>query len=130
VNYNEGLNQIKVIAKKGKETVIDELTQNYQTAKWGKPAQLILEKIAETNGEITIQVKVLDANNVLCLDAKEYVNFSLTGDGKLMDNRGTSSGSRKVQFYNGRATISLKTNGGKSVVSAKADGISTVFLNL
>lgn len=130
VNYNEGVNQIKVIAKKGKETVIDELTQNYQTAKWGKPAQLILEKIAETNGEITIQVKVLDANNVLCLDAKEYVNFSLTGDGKLMDNRGTSSGSRKVQFYNGRATISLKTNGGKSVVSAKADGISTVFLNL
>ncbi len=130
VNYNEGANQIKVIAKKGKEIITDELIQNYQTAKWGKPAQLVLEKIANTDGQITIQVKVLDANNILCLDAKEYVNFSLTGDGKLMDNRGTSSGARKVQFYNGRAVISIKTNGGKSVASAKTEGLPTAFLNL
>ena len=130
VNFNEGANQIKVIAKKGKEIITDELTQNYQTAKWGKPAQMILEKIADADGQITIQVKVLDANNILCLDAKEYVNFSLTGDGKMMDNRGTSSGAKKVQFYNGRAVISLKSNGGKSVASAKSEGLPTVFLNL
>lgn len=130
VNYKEGENQIKVIAKKEKQTVIDELTHNYQTAKWGKPAKMILEKIGESDGKITVEVKVLDSNNVLCLDAKEYVNFSLIGDGKLIDNQGTSSGSRKVQFYNGRAIISLFTNSGKNVMSAKSDGISTVFLNL
>jgi beta-galactosidase len=73
---------------------------------------------------------LLDANNVLCLDAKYYVVFGLTGDGKLIDNQGTSSGSRKVQLYNGRAVISLFTNGGKSITSVKSDGIPTVFLNL
>lgn len=130
INYKEGVNQIKVIAKRGKETVIDEISQNYQTTKWGKPAKMVLQKTADKDGKITIEVKLLDANNVFCLDAKEYVNFSLTGDGKLIDNQGTSSGSRKVQFYNGRAVISINTHSGKSVVSAKSNGMSTVFLNL
>nr|WP_294901231.1 glycoside hydrolase family 2 TIM barrel-domain containing protein [uncultured Pedobacter sp.] len=130
VNYQEGNNEIKVIAKKGKETVTDEITQAYQTAKWGKPAQLTLTKIKDAEGKITIEAKLLDANNVLCLDAKNYVYFGLTGDGKLIDDQGTSSGSRKVQLYNGRAVISLYTKNGKSVASVKADGISTQFLNL
>jgi beta-galactosidase len=130
VNYKDGENQLKVISKKGKETVTDEISQIYQIAKWGKPTKMVLEKIADENGKITVQVKLLDNNNVLCLDAKEYVNFSLTGDGKLIDNQGTSSGSRKVQFYNGRAVISLYSNDGKSVVSVKSEGVSTVFLSL
>ena len=49
---------------------------------------------------------------------------------KLLDDLGTSSGSRYVQMYNGRAIIRVKTNGGKSVVSAKVDGVSSVFLQL
>lgn len=130
VNYQEGKNVIKVIAKLGKETVTDEITQEYQTAKWTKPAKLVLQKIVDVDGRITIEAKLLDANNVLCLDAKNYVEFGLIGDGKLIDNQGTSSGSRKVQLYNGRATISLNTNSGKSVVSVKSECISTVFLNL
>ncbi|MBC7615648.1 MAG: DUF4982 domain-containing protein [Pedobacter sp.] len=130
VNYKEGENSIKIIAKKGKETVTDQIIQQYQTAKWGTPVKMTLEKIGEADGKITIQVKLLDRDNVLCLDAKQYVNFSLVGDGKLIDNQGTSSGSRKVQFYNGRATISIQHNGGKNVAAVKSDGISTVFLNL
>ena len=130
VNYKEGENSIKIIAKKGKETVTDQIIQQYQTAKWGTPVKMTLEKIGESDGKITIQVKLLDRDNVLCLDAKQYVNFSLVGDGKLIDNQGTSSGSRKVQFYNGRATISIQHNGGKNVAAVKSDGISTVFLNL
>jgi beta-galactosidase len=73
---------------------------------------------------------LLDANGILCLDAKDYVYFGLTGDGKLIDNQGTSSGSRKVQLYYGRAVISLYTNSGKNVASVKSDGISTQFLTL
>ncbi|MBK0382348.1 DUF4982 domain-containing protein [Pedobacter sp. SD-b] len=130
VNYKEGENDLKVVAKKGKETVTDEITQQYQTAKWGKPAKLTLSKIKDTDGKITIEVKLLDANNVLCLDAKNVIEIGLTGDGKLIDDQGTSSGSRKVELYNGRAVISLLTNGGKSVASVKTEGIKTVFLNL
>jgi beta-galactosidase len=130
VNYKEGENNIKVVAKRGKEVVTDEISQLYQTTKWGKPAKLVLQNIADADGKITIEAKLLDANNVLCLDAKDYVYFGLTGDGKLIDNQGTSSGSRKVQLYNGRAVISLFTHGGKSITSVKSDGIPTVFLNL
>ena len=39
----------------------------------------------------------------------------LAGDGKLIDNQGTSSGSRIVELYNGRAIIRVKLNDGKSV---------------
>jgi beta-galactosidase len=130
VNYKEGENNIKVVAKRGKEVVTDEISQLYQTTKWGKPAKLVLQNIADADGKITIEAKLLDANNVLCLDAKDYVEFGLTGDGKLIDNQGTSSGSRKVQLYNGRAVISFFTHGGKSIASVKSDGIPTVFLNL
>jgi beta-galactosidase len=47
-----------------------------------------------------------------------------------MDNLGTSSGSRKVQAYNGRAVIRVKTNNGKNVVAVKSPGIPTVLLDL
>jgi beta-galactosidase len=58
------------------------------------------------------------------------VRFGLAGDGKLLDNLGTSTGSRYVQMYNGRAMISINTRKGKNTVSAKVDGVSTELLNL
>lgn len=127
---NTGLNNVKVIAKKGKETVQDSISFQYQTQKWGKPAKLQLEKLSEENDTVTIQIKLLDDKNVLCLDAVNSVRFGLTGDGKLIDNQGTASGSRQVQLYNGRAVIKIKTNKGKSVASVTSKGIATAFLNL
>lgn len=130
VTLQTGNNDIKVVARKGKVTVTDQISQIYQTEKWGKPARLQFEKVKEENGIITVQVKLLDANNVLCLDAVNWVNFSLTGDGTLLDDLGTSRGSRKVQVYNGRALISIKTNNGKSVAGVQSPNLPTAFLNL
>lgn len=131
VKYSEGENKIRVVAKTkdGKE-ITDEITQQYQTNKWTKPARLVLEKVSESTDVAVIQVKLVDENNVLCLDARDYVTFGLTGDGKLIDDQGTSSGSRKVQLYNGRAVISVKLNKGKSVASVKAEGLPSGFLTL
>jgi beta-galactosidase len=128
--FNKGDNNLRVVAKKGNAAVQDTIRFQYQTEKWGKPALAQIEKLGEENGLATIQVKLLDAKQLPCLDAAAWVRFGLTGDGKLVDNLGTSSGSRYVQLYNGRAIIRVTTNGGKSVVSAKVDGVSTVFLNL
>jgi beta-galactosidase len=47
-----------------------------------------------------------------------------------MENLGTSSGSSYVQMYNGRAIIRVKTNGGKSTVAVKSEGIPTVSIGL
>jgi len=130
VPFNKGANHIKVMARKGKQQVQDEISFQYQTEKWGKPAKAILEKISEANGIATIQVKLFDDKNVQCLDAANWVHFGVTGDGKLIDDQGTPDGSRLVQLYNGLAIIHVQTNGGKSVASAGVEGVPVVFLNL
>ncbi|KQC01173.1 glycoside hydrolase family 2 TIM barrel-domain containing protein [Pedobacter sp. Hv1] len=129
IPMNKGKYTFKVVAKKGKVTVTDEITQEYQTEKWGKPAKMTLAKIDEKDGIATLEVKLFDANNVLCLDAINLVSFSLVGDGELIRDQGTSTGSAKVQLYNGRAIIKMKTNQAKSVVAVQTKGIPTVFLN-
>ena len=126
----KGKNTMILTAHKGKITVTDTITQDYQTAKWGKPVRLLFQKIGEKDGLVTLQATLLDSNGVLCLDAINWVSFSLTGDGILLDDLGTTRGSRKLQVYNGRAIISVKTNGGQSVVGVQSPGISTCFLHL
>jgi len=128
--FNEGANNIKVIARKGKVKVEDAIDFQYQTQKWSKPAKMTLTKIADENGVQTVELKLFDSKNVQCLDAANWARFSLAGDGELIDNQGTSSGSRYVQMYNGRAIIRIKANGGKSTIAVKSEGIPSVFLNL
>jgi beta-galactosidase len=130
VSFNKGGNDIRVVARKNKVQVKDSIHFEYQTQKWSKPAKLELQKISEENGFATVQVQLLDDQNVPCLDAVNFIRFGLAGDGKLIDNLGTSGGSRYVQAYNGRAIIRVQTNAGKSVVSAKVEGLATAFLNL
>ena len=139
VVLNKGENKISVVARKsrlndaverGKEQVRDSIVVRYQTEKWGKPSKLLIEKVNEENGIATIQAKLLDDKNVQCLDAANWIRFSLTGDGELVDDLGTSSGSGYVQLYNGRAIIRVQTKNGKSVVSAKVNTVPTAFINL
>lgn len=130
VSFATGKNELLLKAYKGKVVITDTISQIYQTAKWGKPAKLVLQKIADSNGTITLQVTLADSKGVLCVDAANWVEFSLSGDGKLIDDMGTTRGSRKLQVYNGRAIISLKTNNGKSVAAVRSPGIPTAFINL
>jgi len=91
---------------------------------------MVLTQISQDGDIATIEVKLFDTKNVLCLDARNVVEFGLTGDGKLIDNQGTSSGSRKVEVYNGRAIIRVSLNGGESIASVKSQGMPTVFCKL
>jgi beta-galactosidase len=129
VQFKEGENQLKVMAQKDGAVVTDELKFLYQTQKWERTAKLVLEKLAEIGDTITAQVRALDANSVLCLDARNVVRFGLTGDGRLLDNLGTSTAARKVELYNGRALISLQKKG-EVVVSVSSEGLPTAFLAL
>jgi beta-galactosidase len=130
VVYNKGVNSIKVVAYKGKSTITDTITQTYQTEKWGKPAKVELTKIADKDGVATVQATLYDKNGVPCLDATNWINFSLAGNGTLIDDLGTSKGSRKVQAYNGRAVISVKLNAGSSVIGVLSPGLPVIFLKL
>lgn len=130
VKLKEGNNVIRAVGRKGMNVVEDQISQQYQTAKWTDPSKLIVERVNEEADIVTIQAKVVDGANVLCLDADNWIHFSLVGDGLLVDDLGTSSGSRKVQAYNGRAVIKLKTNNGRNVIGVQSPSLPTVFLSL
>lgn len=128
--YEEGKNEIRAVAVKEKTEVTDEISQEYQTAKWGKEASVTLSVISREGDTVLLEAQLFDKDGVRCLDSKKYIEFEIAGDGSLIQNQGTSTGSRKVQAYNGRARIKVNLNKGKSMVVVKSDGISTAFIEL
>jgi len=119
VKFREGENVLRAV---GEDLIADEIKFRYQTQKWDKPARLLLRETAKG-----VEVKLVDAKGVQCLDARNFVRFALAGDGELIDNLGTSITSRKVQLYNGRAQIDIKSKG-RWVVSVSSEGLPTEFL--
>ena len=129
VALNAGDNIIKAIAKDGKQSLSDEIQFEYQTQKWGKPAYL--QTAIEKEGDIsTIKVQLMDEKGVRCLEADNFIRFDITGDGELIQNKGTAHASRKVQLASGRAQISVNREQGKSIVTAKVDGLPTQFITI
>ena len=130
VKFKEGENQLRAVARKAGSEITDQIRVSYKTQQWDRPARLILQEIGRSADVVAIQALALDGNGVVCLDARNSVRFGLAGDGRLVDNLGTSTGSRKIQLYNGRAIIRAELNGGRSVVSASSGGLPTAFLTL
>ncbi|MDJ0364428.1 glycoside hydrolase family 2 TIM barrel-domain containing protein [Hymenobacter sp. H14-R3] len=131
VPFATGQNQLRVVAHQGQQTVTDEISFQYQTQPWTKPTRLTLNKVTDPSGLPTVEVQLFDAQGVPCLDAANWVEFSLAGEGRLLDDLGTSRGSRRVQAYNGRARISLAdVRPGQSVVAVQSPGLATVALSL
>jgi beta-galactosidase len=129
VAFAPGKNHLRVIASRGDVSLTDEVSLTYQTETWGKPAELRLHEDQRDGKRITVQAKLFDANGVLCLDAQNLVRFSLAGDGRLIDNLGTTRASREVQLANGRAEISLNA-AGPCRIKAAAEGISPATCKL
>ena len=129
VKFKEGENVLRAVGRRDRLEIVDELKLAYQTQEWAKPAKLVLEELRAVDDVSTLEVKALDANGVMCLDARNVVRFALAGDGRLIDNLGTSITARKVELYNGRAMIGVQRKG-KSVVSVSSEGLPTMFLNL
>lgn len=130
VPFKEGENHLKAVGRKDGMEVTDEITFRYETRQWGKPARLTLSPIARQGNCLTVETLLLDSMDVICLDSRQFVEFGLAGDGQLLDNLGTSRGSRKVQFSNGRAQIDVNLNDGISVISVSSEGCKTVFLEV
>jgi beta-galactosidase len=130
VKFAPGKNHLRVVASRNGVTVSDEIDLEYQIAKWGKPASFALAQIARDKDVVTIEVTAFDAKGVLSLDAKNVVRFSLAGSGSLIDNQGTSTGSRVVQLYNGRARISVRCNDGACTAGVTSEGIAPAFVTV
>ena len=130
VQFEEGGNQLRVIAEEGNQKVEDSLKVNYQTQSWEEPSKFIFEEISRSGDTATLRALAVDENAVLCLDAKNFVRFSLAGEGSLIDDLGTAGGASKVQLANGRAWIKVKLNDGRSTVTVNADSIEQNTIKL
>lgn len=132
--FKQGKNTVKAIGykKESKKTiqVIDEISFEYETREFGKESSIVAIKIDETDDQVWIEAELRDKNGVICLDSKSYIYFSAVGDGTLVKNQGTSTGSSKVQAYNGRARIQLKKNNGESIVAIKSKNLDTIFISI
>lgn len=129
--FQKGENTVRTIGRKGKETVTDEIHFIYQTEKWNKSTQINVNIAPAENNEYWVEAKLLDDKGVLCLDSRDYIEFQVAGDARMIANQGTSSGSRKVQAYNGRARIKVCLNKGENaVVSVLSEGKETKILPL
>ncbi|TDS08926.1 glycoside hydrolase family 2 TIM barrel-domain containing protein [Sphingobacterium paludis] len=129
VDLKEGQNHIKALAKIGNETIVDEIEQNYQTKRWSSPTQVRLGEIAREGDLITLEATLLDKDGNISLDTKKWLHFDVTGDAELLDNLGTSDGARKVQAYNGRARIKVRTFSDDWKASVKSAEIPTAILS-
>jgi beta-galactosidase len=128
VAFAAGPNHLRVVATKAGVTVSDEIETVYQTEPWGKPAELRLTEKSRSQDVVTVGAKIYDAKGVLCLDSRNIVRFSLAGAGKLLDNLGTSRGSRELQLCNGRAEISFTRKGG-CAIGVISEGLPAALLN-
>ena len=129
-SFHTGQNELRAEgrSKDGRE-VSDTVSFRYESRVWDKAAKLSLRVLRHSAGNVAVEAELLDAEGVRCLDSRLPVRFGFAGDGHLIDNQGTSTGSRLVQLNNGRAEItdSLETAG---VVSCGAPGIAPAFLNI
>ncbi|RYY54228.1 MAG: glycoside hydrolase family 2 protein [Chitinophagaceae bacterium] len=130
VPMNAGNYQLRVVGHNGKTRLTDSLSFVYQSRPWGKAHRLRLTKINEAGGVAMVEASLEDSAGTRLLDSRAILRFGINGDGSLVDNQGTSGGSRVVQLYNGRATIRIRTNKGKSMVSASVENIPAVFTEL
>ena len=126
--FQPGENHLRVIAKRSNVEVTDEIRFRYQTERWDKPTKFVLSEAGRANGVVTIEARLVDAKGQQCLDARNAVRFALAGDGELIQNLGTSTGSRQVELYNGRALIRARLSKGEAEVSVSADKLPTAFL--
>ncbi len=132
--FREGMNHVRAVGTKDGVTRTDELTFRYETRAWGAPHHLRLQELPATApGRARVQVELLDANGVVCLDRRDFVRWNHAGDGRLIADLGLARAARRVQFANGRAEIELELPpGGRAVVSAAAeiDGVSSALLTV
>lgn len=128
--FNEGMNEIQVKGYKGKTVVTDTIRFKYETRKWNKPNAIRAIKTVQKNGNVKVDVQLVDENGVPCLDAANYFEYEFAGDGELIKNQGTSTASSKVQAFNGRGSISIKTNSSKSTLYVKSPGLQTIAVDI
>ena len=129
--FTGGINRLHVGCTQNAAVVTDDVRTRPTRPNRGarRPSFASLKKDA-TETSLPLGLQLYDAKGVQLSGLPQHrCDFSLAGAGKLIDNLGTSRGSRELQLYNGRAEISVTRIGGCTVGIA-SDGLPAAFLKL
>ena len=121
---------MKAIGYEGKERLEDEISFDYQTKTWDAPDRLDIQRVDYSNDTASVWVQAVDKNGTLCLDAKNFIEYSLSGKGNMIDDLGTSTGSRKVQLFNGAGMIRVNLDHSTNWIAVNAEGLKPAFARL
>ena len=132
VVFQEGENRLEAVAHHGKQQLHDSIIQHYQTAAWGEAADILLHQRVLPSGHLLIEAEVVDKQGIRCLDADTWIAFDCTDSHAILQNQGTTRGSRLIQAANGRACIEVKPVSHDVVVSVsnKEHTLPTRFLSV
>jgi len=131
VPFEVGMNQVHAsgFSPSGKP-VTDEIAVRYETRAWKSPAKLVLTEVSRADDRVRLRTTLMDAADVVGLDARALVRFGHAGDGRLLDNLGTADGARVVQLANGGADIEVRLLTGTALVSVSTEGVPSTWLKI
>jgi len=130
VLFKKGQNKLIAIGYANEKKVTrDSLSVSYAYKKSGRPEKLLLSSLALPNDHMLIQARVVDKNNMLCLDFNKRVYFDLNGAGKLLQHYGTPTRSNVIEFANGKAAIEyVPADSGQAVIEARTQDFKGSYL--
>ncbi|MEM9888403.1 MAG: glycoside hydrolase family 2 TIM barrel-domain containing protein [Bacteroidota bacterium] len=129
IPFQAGPNELLAIGQKDGTKVRDTVQFYYQTKAWGAPDHFVMHEQAIDEQYSWLEVRLLDKDKSVCLDAKNKVVFSIIGDAKLIKDQGTPHGSQKVELRNGVAKIKVRRQSSTYTTAVKSEGLPTAILN-
>ena len=116
--------------KRARVEVTDEISFLYETRASGKEAGIVV-RMTDVDAEHTwIEAELVDRQGVVCVDSRKYIRFDMIGEGRLLVNKGTSTGSKRVQAFNGRGKVMIEKGYGKAYILVRVDGLKNVFVEI
>ena len=121
VALEPGSNVIEAYGYAAGEKVTDhKINIEYAVEKRGKPEEIILSALKQTDGTYLIEARVVDIKGQLCLEFNQRVYFDHNGAGMLKKYYGTPGGSDVIEFASGLAHIQFIPSGqGRAVIEAR-----------
>ena len=132
--FHPGRNVARAVGWKGKKrdrvVVNDEIVFHYETRVPDKEAGVVV-RMTEVDARYTwIEIELVDKQGIICVNSRKYIRFEMIGDGRLHANLGTSTGSKRVQAFNGRGRIMVEKGPGKAQVLVSVEGVKQVFVEV
>ncbi len=132
VQFADGENHVVARCAGANETGVgDTLTVHYTHVQAGKADHIAMSSHLLPNGHVLVEATIVDAKGQRVLSASDRVYFGRNGDGRLLADLGTPTGSSIIEAANGRAAIEVEIpRGGHATILARTQDINGTRLRV